>query len=376
MDIDSDGKPDVVALCNSYYTGLFAIFINTSSLGNISFNAPLYFAYNSIPTSAYMSAGDLDGDGRIDLISTTGTSPGNVWICQNQSTPGNVDFAFGVPISAATTSGYSGVADVGDLTGDGKPEIVCPGYNATNLPVYPNNSTPGTISMGAVFAVPAVVSYTNQLAIADLDADNKLDMVWSTYGSQYVYFTKNNYSGGAFSAASFGATIQVTNTLSNPLGITVSDMNADGKPDVVMSGYTDLAILQNVGTAGNLSAASFTPTVLFQGSSSGGDIFGLSPLVADMDGDNKPEAIFVTSGGSLPAGATGIYIFHNESFQPQQITSLNTNSAASGATVTVSGNYLNTHNNTPQVLSDGILSTPSSVSNTSLQFTVPTGFDD
>ena len=25
---------------------------------------------------------------------------------------------------------------VGDLTGDGKPEIVCPGYNATNLSVY------------------------------------------------------------------------------------------------------------------------------------------------------------------------------------------------------------------------------------------------
>ncbi len=374
VDIDSDGKLDVVALCNSYYTGLFAIFTNTSSLGNISFSAPQYFAYNNVPTAGYMSVGDLDGDGRIDLVSTTGTSPGNVWICQNQSTPGNIDFAFGVTISGASTSGYSQVV-IGDLTGDGKPEIVCPGYNATNLSIYQNNSTPGTISMGAVFAVPSVVSYTNQLAMTDFDADNKLDMAWSTYGAQYVYLTKNLYSGGAFSPASFGSTIQITNTLSDPLGIAVGDMNADGKPDVVLSGYTDLAILQNVGSAGNLSSSSFTPTTLFQGSATGGDIFGISPVVADLDGDNKPEAIFVTSGGSLPAGMTGIYIYHNESFQPQAITSLSANSAASGSTVTVNGNYLNTHGDTPQVLADGMVSTPSNVSNTSLQFTVPTGFD-
>ncbi|HTH55047.1 MAG TPA: FG-GAP-like repeat-containing protein [Cyclobacteriaceae bacterium] len=378
VDVDSDGKLDVAASTSGNYgtgTGFLAVYRNTSTSGNISFASPLFFAYNYY-SALTMATGDLDGDGRTDFAFTTGTSPGNLFISQNFSTPGNIDFAFGGSVSAATTSGYSDVV-IGDLTGDGKPEIVCPGYNAAVLSVYQNNSAPGSISMASPFTVPASVSYTVQLAMADFDGDNKQDMAWSVYGAQYVYFTKNLYAGGTFDATSFGTTFQVANKLSNPLGIAVGDINADGQADVIMSGYSDLAVLQNVSTAGNLNSSSFSPTVVFQGSATaGGNIFALSPVIADVDGDNKPEAAVISSAGGLPAGQAGVYIFHNESFQPPQITNVNPSSASSGSTVTVTGNYLYTKSTTPQATGIGIVTPASNPSNTSFQINAPVGSSD
>ncbi len=374
VDVDSDGKLDVAASTSGNYasgTGFLAVYRNTSTVGSISFASPLFFAYNYY-NPIYMATGDLDVDGKTDFVFTTGTSPGNVFICQNLSTPGNIDFSFGASISATTTSGYSDIV-IGDLTGDGKPEIVSPGYNATTLSIYQNNSTPGTISMGTPFAIPAMVSYTVQLVMTDLDADNKLDMAWSVYGSQYVYFAKNLYSSGTFNSSSFGSAFQVANKLSNPLGITVGDLNGDSKPDVIMSGYSDLAALQNVGTAGNLSSTSFLQTTLFQGAATG-NVFGLSPLLADLDGDNKPEAVFVSSGGSLPVGATGVYIFHNESYPVPTISSVSPTSAATGATVALNGTYMYTGNVNPSIRLNKLASSISgSPTNTLTSITTPVG---
>ncbi len=134
-----------------------------------------------------MRQGDIDGDGRIDFMTTTGTSPSNLWINQNQSTPGNVDFAYGVA-AGSTSFGYSDIV-IGDMNNDGKPEIVATG--GTTISIYTNNSTVGTITMLAPFTIPSAISGAHA-AVADLDADNRLDLVWgSNTGS--VYFAKNNF---------------------------------------------------------------------------------------------------------------------------------------------------------------------------------------
>jgi hypothetical protein len=343
-DVDSDGKLDVAASASgnlSAGTAFLAVFRNTSTPGVISFASPVFFAYPYY-TSLAMTSGDLDGDGRVDFAFTTGSSPGNVWVVQNLSTAGNVDFAYGLAVG--TTVSHTDLA-IADLNNDAKPELIVATGSA--LEVYQNASTPGTISLNSPFSVPATSG--SYIAVADLDADNKIDLIWSAYGAQYIYYSQNIYSGGAFGSASFGASVAITSKLANPDGMSVSDINSDGKPDIIIVGSSDVGIMQNVGSTGALGANSFLQPALVQGSASGSYIYGTGPAIADLDGDNKPEVVFVYTNSSVPVAEKGVYILHNECYPVPTITSTSPTSATTGASVALNGNLMFTGNVAPSV---------------------------
>jgi hypothetical protein len=362
-DVDSDGMLDVVAVTSSGGgAGYLAVFRNTSTSGNISFNSPQFFGYPYYSSQLRMTLGDYDGDGRVDFAYTTGTSPGGLWINQNLSSPGNINFAYG--FLAGTTLAHTGLT-TGDLNADGKPEIIA-GLGGA-FEIYQNTSTGGAITFNAPFSL--TTPNASIVRVADLDADNKPDLLWSTNGAFYIYFAQNIYSGSTFNASSFGATFQVANSLSFTAtnGISVGDMNADGKPDVVISGNSDLGVLQNVGATGSLSANSFFPLVPFQGTSAGHS----TPIIADLDGDNKPEVAFVHTGNVT--SQNGINIFHNESFPAPSIVSVTPSPANVSASITVNGNLMMTGNSTPSVRMNKINSSVTASSNTSVTTTNPLG---
>jgi hypothetical protein len=375
-DFDNDGKLDIAASVEGTFVGVnagyFAVFRNTTVGSTISFASPLYFQqpYNSTVITAQA---DLDGDGLVDLIGGTGSSGSYIWVCQNQSTPGNIDFAYGIALG--TSSSYLSIAP-GDLDGDGKIDLALYGYFSTNIYIYQNSSAGGTISFNVPFTVTASSGSGNGgIYATDLDADGKLDLAYANYNNGNLFIRKNNYSSGVFDATAFGAELVFTSQLSHPTGIRSCDVNGDGKSDVVIGGSSDLAVFQNVGT-GSLSSSSFLAGIMFQCSVTGSLDYFTTPTIADFDGDNKAEIILEYTNSASPSNEKGIYIFHNESFQPPQITAVNPSSATSGSTVTVTGNYLYTKNTTPQMSGVGIITAASNVSNTSLQISTPTGFSD
>ncbi|MGC4022740.1 MAG: FG-GAP-like repeat-containing protein [Cyclobacteriaceae bacterium] len=371
VDVNSDGKLDVAASASGNLfsgTSFLAVYVNTSTVGNISFASPVFFAYPYYAALA-MTAGDLDSDGRIDFAFTTGSAPGNVWVVQNLSTSGSVDFAYGVAVG--TTIAHTDLA-IEDLNNDSKPELIV--SIGGGIEIYQNNSTPGTIGLIAPFSIS--VSSGSYISVADLDADNKPDLMWSGYGAGFIYYSQNIFSGSTFNASSFGSPVAISSKLGNPDGLTTCDINGDGKPEIIIVGSSDVGVMQNIGSTGTLSSSSFTSPVIFQGSTSGAYLYGTGPVVADFNGDNKAEVAFVYTNSSISNSEKGVYIFSNESFQPPQITAISPSSAPSGSTITVTGKYLNTKNAIPQVSGIGILSTASNVSNTSLQINAPTGFSD
>ena len=362
-DVDSDGRLDITTLAaNVPSGGHLVVYRNTSTAGSISFASPEFFAYGYYSSQLRTTSADFDGDGKIDFVHTTGTSPGGIWLNQNLSTPGNVMFAYAQYIGP--NNGRSDIS-VGDLNGDGKPELIA---TRGSFEIHENNSVPGTISFNTPFLLTGT-SIVN-FVIADLDADNKADLIWG--GGAQVYFSRNIHSGGALSAASFDTPFQVPHLASNTYHIAVSDINGDGKPDVVATGDIDMAIFQNRGSP--LSAASFTNSTLFQASVGATTrIYPSAPVIADLDGDNKPEVMLSHTNYNISATAKGIYIFHNESFPAPVINSISPSSGTINADVTLTGDFMFTGNESPTLRLNRINSVVNSATNTSTATRVPAG---
>lgn len=374
-DIDSDGKQDVVASVSSVSSGFYAVYRNTSTVGTISFANPLFFGYPYY-SALLINGGDLDGDGRIDLMGVTGTAPSNIYYCQNLSTPGNIDFSYGLTFTFPGIGSYSDIITA-DLNGDSKPEIIAPHYNGFPIQVFENNSTPGNIVMKAPFDYsPGTSLFDARITAGDLDGDGKIDLAWSAYISGFVFIGQNVFNGTTFDATSLSPEIKITNTLSSPQYLALGDVNADGRTDIVMSGYSDMGICENRSTVGSLNTNSFLPTVPLQGSQTGQAIVAKGTVIADLDGDNKPELAMVYTNNGILTPDKGIFIFHNESFPTPVITSTAPGTGTLATAVTVNGTLLNngTSSSLPTVRLGAIKSTLSgAASNTAVNTAVPSG---
>lgn len=231
-DIDGDGKPDIVVTNAGSQT--LSVLRNTGSSGSISFAPKADFATGSWPE--FVAAGDLDGDGKPDLV-VTNFNDNNISVYRNTSSAGYIDFADSVDFGTGT-SPWSVV--IGDIDGDGKPDLVVSNYKSNTVSIFRNTSSSGSISFA-----PRVDLTTGWgpigVAISTLDGDEKPDIVvanaggtdYPTSDSNSVSIFGNTSSPGSIS---FGPKVDFA-TEANPHYVAVSDLNADGKPDIVVTNF-------------------------------------------------------------------------------------------------------------------------------------------
>ena len=262
---------------------------------------------------------DLNGDGRPDLVVISacpcgGGPDGNGVIAVLL---GNGDGTFHPAISYDPGVEEPFSVAIGDLNGDGKPDLVV--ATLCQTPDYCGSPSPGGVSVllgnGDGTFRPAVVyssgGYTRadikaHVAISDLNHDGKLDLIVSSEcqsadncnyptGPGGVSVLLGNGDGTFQPAVSYSSGGWLANS------VAVADLNGDGKPDLLVSNFclngTDCYSASEPGAIGILQGngdGTFQPPVSFNP----GGYFTQWVAVGDVNGDGHPDLVIV-NGGNL-----------------------------------------------------------------------------
>jgi gliding motility-associated-like protein len=280
-DLDSDGKSDLVATKGGTNGNEIYVFRNTSTAGNISF-ATVQTLQVSVNSIRQVAIADLDGNGKPELI-LTNEANNSLSVFVNSSTIGNLSFSATpstFPVQGATnTFGLS----VEDLNSDKLPDIAINPSLTSNLFVLVNRSTPGNIAFDAALKISVSGNLVN-VKIGDLDGDGKPDLATTSLlaNSVAILLNTSTTSGGA---VQFAAPTNVSTT-KNPWGLDMGDLDGDGKADLAVASTDNtklLTVLRNTSSPGALSFEKTDLSTLER---------SRHVKIADIDGDGKPEITF------------------------------------------------------------------------------------
>jgi hypothetical protein len=237
-----------------------------------------------------LQTADLDGDGKLDVVGLSGRYDDATSSYQSSVTVvrGNGDGTFQAPAVLPVAAGPQGLA-IGDLDGDGRPELVllaADGTGKVQAVVWHNTGAPGTVAFtpAAAPALDGPNGYGSDLALADVDGDGKLDLLatYTTYGTSATtsaLAVALGHGDGTFGAPD----TQGVNSYGPFLRLLPGTA---GHPDLAVgSGEGAVTVWHNDG------AGHFTP---------GAPVFtdGWNWQVADLNGDGKADLVVSAWGGT------------------------------------------------------------------------------
>ena len=279
-DLNGDGKADIIQF-HPNAGSTFDVWIADSN-GDGAFTHAAQGA-NYLVSSAALMGGvltDMNGDGKLDVLLIDTSNPGVVW-----TFPGNGDGTF----QNSTTTTLAGQTPdqlvFADFNGDGKVDFAGLNYSTERPDIYLQTAN-GFVQKGTDLITPDAVYDSCSLAAGDLTGDGKAELIAPNCSDENITIFVNN-GDGSFQTGVYYFTASIpANTLvnTNPTAAMVADVNGDGKADIVLSNASsgDVTVL-----AGNGDGTVTLPTVGF--AVSGHPQF--PALVADFNGDGLPDLV-------------------------------------------------------------------------------------
>ncbi|KNC53321.1 uncharacterized protein AMSG_08817 [Thecamonas trahens ATCC 50062] len=215
-DMNSDGWPDIVTW-EKVATEDVLVFLNflntTSTFDRLVLRSDPGFT----PLVADIAVDDMDRDGALDVVVTTSTAV--YWI---RNMHGN-ETMFSDPILIGNCPRNVYSVDVGDVTGDGMPDVAAISYQGNVAVVFANN---GSSSFDVLAEVSAYRGFT--IVLADVNLDGNVDVTYSSYLGDAVMWCNNRFGNGTFDDC-VGSQVILSNVRSH----TVADIDGYGMLDIV-----------------------------------------------------------------------------------------------------------------------------------------------
>ena len=276
--------------------------------------------------AVYLGAGDVNGDGLLDLIGITSLYNGNQFVDTASVALGKGDGTFR-PVTQQDTGDAYGTPLFGDINGDGKTDMILTGNDGEAKILFGDGT--GGFQPPVTYPVSraSYTRYTGVFALGDFNGDGKLDIatprmvlmnqgagkfdtpgayhISDTTGGQVLVTTDLRRTGkhdlvlfdaigvgvlldkgdGTFEPVHYyGASVYgTTNSANVAPKILIRDINQDGVPDVLIVGGRGPVVLLGKGDG------TFSPSADYGNGENVSDL-----AVGDFNGDGKID--FITIG--------------------------------------------------------------------------------
>lgn len=283
-DVSGDGKSDIIfANTNSSsdvsvsgtYTGSVSVLLGNGKGGF----TPTIDPTDGRPVVQYIFPGPVSSLALAHMYGGSETAlvgvpayGGSVYVARPGDKNGNFTLAQSYPVSPNFVSYGPGQLTVGDVNGDGKPDVVVTEPDGNSIGVLLNNG--GALGVPQYFAVggtPAAV------AVGDVSGDGKLDVV--TANANGTVSVLPGQGNGSFGAAQNYAVGGPANS------VALGDFNHDGRLDIATTGGTEADVLLNNGNGTFEAYRKVGPA-------------GGSVVAADFNGDGYADLAEVVAASS------------------------------------------------------------------------------
>ncbi|HUB26250.1 MAG TPA: FG-GAP-like repeat-containing protein [Tepidisphaeraceae bacterium] len=306
-DLTRNGRNDIVV--TNTLTGTVSVILQNPQGG---FESPLSFATGGTEPTL-VAAGDINGDTIPDLIVVNSGYGGGVdYLLGN----GDGTFQTALPVTVVNSTTYAAVQPlilgdvvaVGDLTGDGIPDLLVKyrigytnTYQLTVLEGAGNSTFTREFNVNAGVATQVfepLGTDPSAYAIGDLNGDGLPDLVVANYGTYSDVRVFLNQGAGVLAAPLTFA------TGFDPDSIALADVNGDGQMDIITADKNEQAVSVLAGYGNGV----FFPA---QDVSLGSTDFPVFVGAGDVNGDGKPDLVTLNS----EAPNYSISILQNTTFE-------------------------------------------------------------
>lgn len=312
-DVTGDGRPDIIIVGGNSPQAVVNIQQPDGSF------IPLANAV-TMPTLAgqvgpampwTVAAGDLNGDGKPDLIFGTTSFSGST---SRNDTLVFINGGLGVFTFASSMQSGDMFVQIADMNRDGKMDIVNVDPTRASIDVHLNtgndsnhNPTFAPSQVGPAFSTDPIGNGIHGLRVADMDGDGKLDVVVGG-GSQPGPFGSPTASGFAVFAGDGTGALGAPLKIGNTAGATaIGDFNNDGNPDVARA-----AQITGQGTTVLISISTLPPSKpaarVAADFSLSTDLTGHAAVTLDGSASTGPNLTYTWTEGAtqLSTGTTAI----------------------------------------------------------------------